>query len=95
MFDEGDEVFLRAKVFRADSMQALVEFVSMEGIFSIRVPVNQLVGALPLPPETHHDWIEVPEGTRFTKGVPFKFCSRCDREEWSNGVVRKGRSCQD
>jgi len=42
MLDEGDAVWLKAKVFRADSEQALIEFQSMDGIFSIRVPVHEL-----------------------------------------------------
>jgi hypothetical protein len=41
-FDEGDEVFLKARVYRANSEQALIEFVSMEGPFSVRVPQAEL-----------------------------------------------------
>ena len=42
MFEEGDEVFLKAKVYRANLEQAFIEFISMEGVFSIRVPVSEL-----------------------------------------------------
>lgn len=41
-FAEGDEVFMMAKVYRANDEQALVEFQSMEGPFSVRVPVSIL-----------------------------------------------------
>lgn len=39
---EGDEVYLRAKVARANDGQALIEFSSMEGPFSVRVPLSEL-----------------------------------------------------
>lgn len=42
LFDEGDEVLLRAKVYRANTEQALIEFRSMEGPFSVRVPLAEL-----------------------------------------------------
>lgn len=41
--DEGDYVVLRARVARANSEQAFIEFKSMEGPFSIRVPVSELL----------------------------------------------------
>lgn len=40
---EGDSVVLRAKVYRADDKQALIEFKSMEGTFSVRVPLSELL----------------------------------------------------
>lgn len=40
---EGDNVVLRAKVYRASSEQALIEFQSMEGVFSVRVPLSELL----------------------------------------------------
>ena len=40
---EGDVVVLRAKVARANNEQALIEFESMEGPFSVRVPVSELL----------------------------------------------------
>jgi hypothetical protein len=40
--------------------------------------------------ELHH-WIPV-QGTLLTRGVGFRFCSECDREEWDNGVIRPGHS---
>lgn len=40
---EGDSAVLRVKVFRADKKQALIEFESMEGTFSVRVPVTELL----------------------------------------------------
>lgn len=40
---EGDDVVLRAKVARADSEQAFIEFKSMEGPFSVRVPITELL----------------------------------------------------
>lgn len=40
---DGDDVVLRAKVYRADSEQALIEFVSMEGPFSVRVPLSEVL----------------------------------------------------
>jgi hypothetical protein len=42
MLDEGDPVLLGATVYRADNEQALIEFKSMEGWFSVRVPLDQL-----------------------------------------------------
>lgn len=37
------------------------------------------------PPELDHRWAE------FESWVASgRFCTRCDREEWSNGVVRPG-----
>lgn len=44
----------------------------------------------PLSAHPEHDWTEIPEGSALTKGVPFKFCTRCDREEWANGLIRPG-----
>ena len=38
----------------------------------------------------HPVWVKVPYGTLLTNGVPFRFCSVCNREEWENGVVRLG-----
>lgn len=46
--NEGDEVLLRAKVYRCNREQALIEFVSMEGPFSVRVPLAELT---PVEPE--------------------------------------------
>lgn len=40
---EGDNVVLRAKVARANDEQAFIEFVSMEGPFSVRVPLSELL----------------------------------------------------
>lgn len=40
---EGDTAVLRVKVARADSEQAFIEFASMEGPFSVRVPVSELL----------------------------------------------------
>ncbi len=39
---EGDAVVLRAKVARADGQQAFIEFESMEGPYSVRVPLAEL-----------------------------------------------------
>jgi hypothetical protein len=39
---EGDHVALRVKVARANDEQALIEFTSMEGPFSVRVPLSEL-----------------------------------------------------
>jgi hypothetical protein len=39
-----------------------------------------------------HEWHRVGGGTLYTKHVGFRFCSRCDREEWDNGIVRPGPS---
>lgn len=47
LFDEGDDVFLTAKVYRANGEQALIEFRSMEGPYSIRVPLSELTRVLP------------------------------------------------
>jgi hypothetical protein len=40
---EGDAVVLRAKVARANGEQALIEFESMQGPFSVRVPLAELL----------------------------------------------------
>lgn len=40
---EGDNVVLRAKVARANEEQALIEFVSMDGPFSLRVPITEIM----------------------------------------------------
>lgn len=40
---EGDDVVLRARVYRANSEQAFIEFESMEGPFSVRVPLAELL----------------------------------------------------
>jgi hypothetical protein len=40
---EGDAVVLRARVARAGEGQALVEFRSMEGPFSVRVPLSEVL----------------------------------------------------
>jgi hypothetical protein len=40
---EGDDVVLRAKVARANGEQAFIEFVSMDGPFSIRVPLSEIM----------------------------------------------------
>jgi hypothetical protein len=37
--------------------------------------------------ERPHHWVEQ-QGTGLTKGVPFRFCTRCDREEWNDGTIR-------
>jgi hypothetical protein len=41
-FQEGDDAVLRVKVARANDEQAFVEFLSMEGPFSVRVPLSEL-----------------------------------------------------
>ena len=41
-FQEGDAVILWARVARANSEQAFIEFRSMEGPFSVRVPLSEL-----------------------------------------------------
>lgn len=41
-FQEGDYVWLRARVHRANHEQAFIEFESMEGAFSVRVPLSEL-----------------------------------------------------
>lgn len=41
-----------------------------------------------------HDWTDVPDGSAMTGGAAFRFCSKCDREEWADGTVRPGdREC--
>lgn len=40
--EEGDGVFLRVRVYRCNGEQALVEFASMQGPYSIRVPLAEL-----------------------------------------------------
>lgn len=40
---EGDEAVLRVLVSRADHEQAFIEFMSMEGPFSVRVPQAELL----------------------------------------------------
>jgi hypothetical protein len=40
---EGDVVVLRARVARANDEQAFIEFVSMDGPFSVRVPLSELL----------------------------------------------------
>lgn len=39
---EGDTADLRVKVARANDEQAFIEFKSMEGPFSVRVPLTEL-----------------------------------------------------
>jgi hypothetical protein len=39
---ENDVVSLRVRIHRMDDEQALIEFVSMEGPFSVRVPLTEL-----------------------------------------------------
>lgn len=41
--EEGQEVLLRAKVARSNHEQVLIEIRSMEGPYSIRVPLDQLM----------------------------------------------------
>lgn len=41
-FDEGDYALLRVRVARSNSEQAFVTFTSMQGQYSIRVPVEEL-----------------------------------------------------
>jgi hypothetical protein len=41
-FQEGDDALLQVHVARANSQQVLISFESMEGTFTIRVPVSQL-----------------------------------------------------
>lgn len=41
-FEEGEWVNLRARIHRRNFEQALIEFRSMDGVFSIRVPVSEL-----------------------------------------------------
>jgi len=38
---------LRARVARADGGQALIEFASMEGPFSVRVPLSEVLRTAP------------------------------------------------
>jgi len=38
-----------------------------------------------LPP---HRWIIMEEGTNLTNGVPFRYCNRCETEEWADGTIR-------
>ena len=40
---EGDTAVLRVRVARANDEQAFIEFVSMEGPYSVRVPVTELL----------------------------------------------------
>ena len=40
---EGDNVVLRATVCRSNDEQAFIEFASMEGPFSVRVPLSELL----------------------------------------------------
>ena len=40
--DEGDDALLKTKIYKLDSEQALIEFESMQGPFSIRVPLVYL-----------------------------------------------------
>jgi hypothetical protein len=40
---EGDHAVLRVKVARANDEQAFIEFTSMEGPFSVRVPLTELL----------------------------------------------------
>lgn len=40
---EGDFAVLRVRVARANSEQAFVEFQSMEGPYSVRVPMSELL----------------------------------------------------
>lgn len=40
---EGDSVVLRAKVARANEEQAFIEFTSMEGPYSVRVPLSEIL----------------------------------------------------
>jgi len=40
---EGDAVVLRAKVAGANNEQAFIEFESMEGMFSVRVPLSEIL----------------------------------------------------
>ncbi|WP_159083895.1 hypothetical protein [Nocardioides terrigena] len=40
---EGDYAVMRVKVARANDEQAFIEFASMEGPFSIRVPLSELL----------------------------------------------------
>ena len=36
-----------------------------------------------------HAWQDM-GGDGFTSGVGYRYCRKCDREEWDNGVVRPG-----
>lgn len=49
-FEDGEWVNLRARVYRSGVEQALIEFRSMEGVFSIRVPVSELSTIRPAAP---------------------------------------------
>lgn len=40
--NEGDKALLKVEVARADATQALIELYSMEGPYSIRVPLTEL-----------------------------------------------------
>lgn len=40
---EGDFAVMRVRVARANSEQALIEFRSMEGPYSVRVPLSELL----------------------------------------------------
>jgi hypothetical protein len=51
-FQEGQEVSLKVRICRNDSEQALIEFNSMAGPYTIRVPLSELSRALSNP--THH-----------------------------------------
>lgn len=44
-FQEGDTALLRVEVARANREQAFIGFESMEGPYSIRVPISELVQA--------------------------------------------------
>lgn len=41
-FEERQRVLLRAEIYRLDEMQALLEIKSMEGPYSLRVPLSEL-----------------------------------------------------
>ena len=41
-FEEGDYVILRAEVARSNEEQSLIQILSMEGPYTLRVPNSQL-----------------------------------------------------
>lgn len=66
---EGDSVVLRAKVARADGEQAFIEFESMEGPFSVRVPPDGTPPGHPMTSPEPTD-AELAEWLRWARGGP-------------------------
>jgi hypothetical protein len=48
---EGDVVLLKVKVARANEQQALIEIASMEGPYSLRVPIESIFAVVAAPVE--------------------------------------------